>query len=228
LQLHKDFSNTKDTLIEFAKLLSGAPKIALKKDMSLFKARSCANETEIEEIEKNPSNNLLANPSPAGEDGRFHSKGEYALYLSSSSETAIAEVKNENTKWVLIGEFYTCWPKEVFSLLPEDYNLNFFPTDSPVHSLSLFLNKIAHEKNSYSETNKFVDALKEGGFIPDTEKAVFIIRYQSVKKPPGENYFMCGAIENSKLLGLKKVESWTPTDYGFLKFVEHKKVLIAS
>jgi len=216
--------NTADILVKYANLLSEAPKIALKENTSLFKARSCVTEDETAEIEKDPSNKLLAKPSPAEDDGRFHSKGEYALYLSSCSETARAEVKKENTRWVIIGKFSTCRCKDVFSLLPEDYNLSFFPPDNPVHQLSLFLNRIAHEKNNYSETKKFVDVLKRNGSISDSEKEVFIIRYQSVKNPPGKNYFMCGAIENSKLLGLEKARP--RTDFGLLQFVGHKKISI--
>ncbi|MDQ3775318.1 MAG: hypothetical protein M3461_13680 [Pseudomonadota bacterium] len=110
--------------------------------------------------------------------------------------------------------------------MPEDYsNTTFFPPDNIIHKLVLFLNEIAHKPNDYSETKEFIDTLKEASFITAEveEKAIFIIRYKSVKYETGMCCFMCGAIESSKLLGeCEKPKTAIgfpiPTDYGFLQF----------
>lgn len=218
--------NTKETLFQYANVLSGAPKKAIPKGTLLYKARSCVNDEQVTDIERNPAIQLLTNPEPAKQNGRFNKEGTYALYLASTPETASAEVKKDDALLIVIGQFSTRFPKKVFSLLPEDYsNTTFFPPDNIIHKLALFLNEIAHKPNDYSETKEFIDTLKEASFITaeDEEKAIFIIRYRSVKYKTGINYFMCGAIENSKLLGeceKPKDAIGFPilTDYGFLQF----------
>ena len=56
---------TTDILIEYAKLLSEAPKIALREGISLFKARSCVTEDETAEItyERGAPQEQLADPA---------------------------------------------------------------------------------------------------------------------------------------------------------------------
>ena len=218
--------NTRETLIQFADVLYNAPKPTISKGTLLYKARSCVNDEEITEIERNPAIQLLTNTKPANQDGRFHKKGTYALYLADSPETASAEVQKDDSQSIIIGQFSTRRPRPVFSLLPEDYsNTTFFPLDSIIHKLALFLDEISRKSNDYSETKEFIDTLKEAGFITEEveEKAIFIIRYKSVKYETGMCYFMCGAIENSKLLGRcekpKDVMGFPiPSDYGFLQF----------
>ena len=218
--------NTRETLIQYANVLSKAPKIAIRKGMPLYKARSCVNDEQVTEIERNPAIELLTNTKPATQNGRFNKKGTYALYLADSPETASAEVQKDDTQSIVIGQFSTRRLRTVFSLLPDDYsNTTFFPPDNIIHKLVLFLNEIAHKPNDYSETKEFIDTLKETGFITAEveEKAIFIIRYKSVKYATGMCYFMCGAIENSKLLGRcekpKDVIGFPiPSDYGFLQF----------
>lgn len=218
--------NTKEALIQYAKVLSKAPKIAIPEGTPLYKARSCVNHEQVNRTTVNPATRLLTNPEPAKQNGRFHKEGAYALYLANTPETASAEVKKDDTQLIVIGKFSTRFDKKVFSLLPADYaNTMFFPPDNIVHELAAFLNGIAHKPNNYNETKEFIDTLKEEGIITaeDEEKAVFIIRYKSVKYETGINYFMCGAIENSKLLGECEEPRDTigfpiPTDYGFLQF----------
>lgn len=147
--------NTKEALIQYWKVLSKAPKIAIPKGTSLYRARSCVNDEQVKKIERKPAIQLLTNPKPAKQDGRFHKEGQFALYLASTTETASAEVKEDDTQFIITGRFSTRFPKIVFSLLPEDYsNPTIFPRDNLLHALALFLNKIAHQANDYSETKE--------------------------------------------------------------------------
>ncbi|MGH8645898.1 MAG: RES family NAD+ phosphorylase [Gammaproteobacteria bacterium] len=218
--------NSKETLIQYAKVLSEAPKIAIPKGTQLYRARPCVNDEQVKEIKRNPAIQLLTNPNPAKQDGRFHKKGQHPLYLANTPETASAEVKKDDTQLIVIGYFSTRRHKTVLSLLPEDYaNPTIFPPDNVIHELALSLNEIAHKPDDYSETKEFIDTLKEAGVIraEDGNKAVFIVRYKSVKHAPGINYFMCGVIETRKLLGecqepKDAIGFPIPTDYGLLQF----------
>lgn len=215
---------TKDSLVEYAGLLAAAPKIALKAGTTLYKARSCSNADEVEKIKENPSYELLTNPMPSTREGRFHSKGEFCLYLSSSPDSARREVEDMDKKIILLGKFITNFHKVVLSLLPEDYDSCYFSEAERIKRLSVLLYDLSHKQNNYEETKKFVQILEENNVIEGVENQVFIIRYKSVKDGLGNNFFLCGAIQNEKILGSCRAGC----DSGYLSFVGYEQIEIGS
>lgn len=115
---------------------------------------------------------------------------------------------------MIVGEFKTRFDKIVYSLIKEDSCSAAFQEHADIFlPLIGFIEENSHT-NDYSKTQQFVKILAEqNAFEP--EKEILAIRYLSVKyQKKAKNYFLCGMIENSDLLGTPLFDS----DRGFLEF----------